>query len=91
MRNGIKLSAFMPIFIWLKLDETNYFGGICMTWLTDNIMSIVLLLVLAAIVFFILRNKIKAKGSGGCGCGCSGCSGCSSCGTNSKKQTKSVK
>lgn len=47
-----------------------------MTWLTENIMSIVLLLVVALAVFFIIRNKLKAKRSGK-GCGCSGCSGCS--------------
>ena len=51
-----------------------------MAWLADNIMSIVLLLLLAVIVFLIVRNKIKAKRW----CGCSGCSGCSSCGTKNK-------
>ena len=32
-----------------------------MSWLSDNLMSIVLLIVLAVIVFFIIRSKIKAK------------------------------
>ena len=50
-----------------------------MTWLSENIMSIVLLLVIAAVAFLIVRSKLKAKKAcKGCGCGCSGCSGCSS-------------
>ncbi|MBQ6675941.1 MAG: FeoB-associated Cys-rich membrane protein [Ruminococcus sp.] len=57
-----------------------------MAWLADNIMSIVLLIALAAIVFLIVRNKVRAKKSGGCGCGCPGCSGCSSCGTKNKSK-----
>ncbi|WP_294490155.1 FeoB-associated Cys-rich membrane protein [uncultured Ruminococcus sp.] len=56
-----------------------------MTWLAENIMSVVLLAVLALIVFFIVRSKIRAKKSGGCGCGCSGCSGCS-CGAGKEKK-----
>ena len=32
-----------------------------MSWFSDNLMSIVLLIVLAVIVFFIIRSKIKAK------------------------------
>lgn len=35
-----------------------------MTWLTDNIMSIALLLILALIVFLIIRSKVKAGRSG---------------------------
>ena len=59
-----------------------------MAWLADNIMSIVLLLALAVIVFFIVRSKIKAKKSGNCcGCGCSGCSGCSACAGKKGKNT----
>ena len=47
-----------------------------LVWLSENLASIVLLLVVALIVFFIVRNKIKQKKQGTCGCGCSGCSGC---------------
>lgn len=53
-----------------------------MTWLAENIMSVVLLAVVALIVFFIVRSKIRAKKSGGCGCGCSGCS----CGAGKDKK-----
>ena len=56
-----------------------------MTWLAENIMSVVLLAVVALIVFFIVWSKIRAKKSGGCGCGCSGCSGCS-CGAGKDKK-----
>ncbi|HRU98723.1 MAG TPA: FeoB-associated Cys-rich membrane protein [Ruminococcus sp.] len=38
-------------------------------------MSIVLLLVVALIIFFIIRSKVREKRSGK-GCGCAGCSGC---------------
>ena len=46
-------------------------------WFRKNLASIVLLIVVALIVFFIVRNKIKEKKQGKCSCGCSGCSGCS--------------
>ncbi|MBQ6509492.1 MAG: FeoB-associated Cys-rich membrane protein [Flexilinea sp.] len=46
-------------------------------WLRQNLASIVLLIVVALIVFFIVRSKIKEKKQGKCSCRCSGCSGCS--------------
>ncbi len=46
-------------------------------WFRQNIASIMLLIVVALIVFFIVRSKIKEKKQGKCSCGCSGCSGCS--------------
>lgn len=50
------------------------------SWIAENFASMVLLLVVAAIVFFLLRSRIREhkQGSCGCGCGCSGCSGCRS-------------
>ena len=45
-------------------------------WIMENLASIVLLLVVAAIVFFLIRSKIKERKRGSCGCGCEGCSGC---------------
>ena len=45
-------------------------------WIMENLASIVLLLVVAAIVFFLIRSKIKERKKGSCGCGCEGCSGC---------------
>ena len=47
-------------------------------WLRQNLASIGLLTVVALIVFFIVRSRIKEKKQGKCSCGCSGCSGCSS-------------
>ena len=45
-------------------------------WIMENLASIVLLLAVAAIVFFLIRSKIKERKQGSCGCGCEGCSGC---------------
>lgn len=44
-------------------------------WLSVNIGSIVVILVLALVVFAIVRHMVKQKriGKGGCGCGCEGC------------------
>ncbi len=47
-----------------------------LTWFIENIASIMLLLVVAAIVFFLVRSKIKQRKQGSCGCGCEGCRGC---------------
>ncbi len=46
------------------------------SWITENLASIVLLLIVAAIVFFLIRSKIRERKLGTCGYGCSGCSGC---------------
>ena len=45
-------------------------------WIGENIASMILLLVVAAIVFFLIRSKIRERKHGTCGCGCSGCSSC---------------
>ena len=45
-------------------------------WITENLASIVLLLVVAAIVFLLIRRKIKERKQRSFGCGCEGCSGC---------------
>ena len=47
-----------------------------LAWIADNIASIVLLLAVVAMVFFLVRSKIKERKQGSCGCGCEGCSGC---------------
>lgn len=52
-------------------------------WIGENIASIILLLVVAAIVFFLIRSKIKERRNGACGCGC-GCAGCSGCAAHNK-------
>ena len=55
------------------------------TWLTDNIATIiicaVLIAVVAAIIIHMVKNKNKGKSS--CGCGCADCPMSSSC--HSKK------
>lgn len=48
------------------------------SWIGDNFASIVLGLLVAAIVFFLIRSRIRERKHGSCGCGCSGCSGCRS-------------
>lgn len=47
-----------------------------MNWITENFASIILLLVVAAMVFFLVRSKIKDRKQGKCSCGCEGCNGC---------------
>ena len=47
-----------------------------MSWIAENIASIVLLLAVILIVFFLVRSKIKERKQGSCGCGCAGCNGC---------------
>ena len=47
-----------------------------MIWLAENIASIVLLLVLGVILFFVVRGKMRERKQGGCGCGCAHCRGC---------------
>lgn len=38
-------------------------------WLAENLASLVLLIVVAAIVFFLVRSKLKNHKEGACGCG----------------------
>ena len=40
------------------------------SWIGENIASIVLLLVVAAIVIFLIRSMIKERKHGTCKCGC---------------------
>ena len=47
-----------------------------MSWIEENLASLVLLLVVVAIVFFLIRSKLKEHKQGSCSCGCAGCSGC---------------
>ena len=47
-----------------------------MSWIEENLASLVLLLVVVAIVFFLIRSKLKERKQGSCSCGCAGCSGC---------------
>ena len=48
-----------------------------MTWLSANLVNIVILAVLAVTVGFVIRGMIRNKKAGKSSCGCSGCSGCS--------------
>ena len=59
------------------------------SWVGENIASIVLLLVVAAIVIFLIRSMIKERKHGTCKCGCGcGCAGCSGCGSRKKEDEK---
>lgn len=53
------------------------------SWIAENFASMVLLLIVAAIVFFLIRSRIEERKQGSCGCGCRGC-GCSGCRSHKK-------
>ena len=55
------------------------------SWIGENFASLVLLLVVALIVFWLIKSKIKERKCGTCGCGC-GCAGCSGCASHRKKE-----
>ncbi len=62
-----------------------------MSWLLDNIGTIVVLAVLIAIVALIIRHirKDKAAGKSSCGCGCANCALHGKChGTKKEQITK---
>lgn len=46
-----------------------------MEWFTNVMPSILIGIVLAVIVFLIIRSKIRERKRGGYSCGCPGCSG----------------
>ncbi len=51
-------------------------------FITENIATIIISVLLLAVVFFIVRKLVRDKKNGksaGCGCSCSGCSGSSEC------------
>ncbi len=50
-----------------------------MIWLKENGASLVLLLAVLAIVYFMIRSRIREKKQGKCSCGCGG-----RCGTHTK-------
>jgi len=56
-------------------------GVSVLLWLQANLVNIVILLVLAIIVFFIVRSMVlnKRAGRSSCGGSCAGCAGCGSC------------
>jgi hypothetical protein len=45
-------------------------------WILENIGSLAAGLVLAVIVYILVRDMFKKGKNSGCGCGCAGCSGC---------------
>ncbi len=55
-------------------------------WLAENVVTIILLLIIAVAVFFAIRSIWLSKKAGGC-IGCSDCKSCSHCSgnTNNKK------
>ncbi len=46
-----------------------------LAWLSENISTIIVCLILAFAVFMVIRKMVKDKKSGksGCGCGCESC------------------
>ena len=52
-----------------------------MTWLTANLSTILITLVLIVIVGLVIRSMVRDKKNGKTSCGgnCGGCSGCSAC------------
>ncbi len=42
--------------------------------------DIIIISILAALVFLILRSRLQRSGRGSCQGGCAGCSGCCGCG-----------
>ncbi len=51
------------------------------TWLSANIGTILVGIILLLIIFFVIRSmrKDKKTGKGGCGCGCKGCASSDIC------------
>jgi cell division protein FtsW (lipid II flippase) len=52
-----------------------------LSWLSENIGTIIVCLVLIAIVALVVRSMIRKKKNGctSCSCGCSGCAAQSKC------------
>ena len=52
-----------------------------MSWIAENLATIIICVVLAAVVSLIVAKMIrdKKKGKTSCGCGCSGCAMSGSC------------
>ncbi len=52
-----------------------------MTWLVENLATVIVTLVLAAVVTLIILNmrRDKAKGRSSCGGNCAGCAMCGAC------------
>ena len=55
-------------------------------WLMDNIANIVALLILALILFFVIRKMVRDKKAGKttCSCGCSNCAVKDNCHSKNK-------
>ncbi len=51
-----------------------------MEWLAANMGTIIAALVLAVLIFFLVRSTLRSR-KNGCG-SCSGCGGCSGCRTS---------
>lgn len=50
-----------------------------LTFLADNLATIIISLVLLGLVFLAIRYQVRKRRDGGCGCGCSGCSQARAC------------
>ena len=61
-----------------------------MSWLRDNLGTIVVSLILAAIVILVILKMVKDKKKGkiSCGCGCSGCAMRDTCHSHPSQEQK---
>lgn len=59
-------------------------------WLSQNLATIIICLMITAVVTAIIIKKVKDKkqGKSSCGCGCSGCPMSSVCGKKSEADNK---
>lgn len=52
-----------------------------LTWLTENLATIIICMILAAVIVLVIISMVrrKKKGKSSCGCNCAGCPMNSSC------------
>ena len=55
-----------------------------LAWLSENLINIVLITVMALVVGLVIRGMIRSKKSGSCSC-CGDCSHCAGCGSSCQK------
>lgn len=62
-----------------------------LTWLSENLINIVLIAAVAVLVALLIRGMIRDKRAGKCACGgnCATCGGCCACGSTNSKPTHS--
>ena len=58
-----------------------------LTWLSENLINIVLIAAIVVIVAQVIRGMIRDRRAGKCACGgsCGSCGGCCACGSGNNK------